>query len=317
MYEKMTDYLDKRGLNLSMEKTKVTHIEDGFDFLGFNIRQYRKSNDRVKLLIKPSKGSIKKAKEKIKDVFARKNGRPVREVIIELNPIIRGTGYYWNKVVSSKIFNGIDNYIWKKTRKMLNRLHPLKNSDWKTKRYFKPDYNGISKDKWILTDPKTTSIQLIKMSWIPIERHIMVKFDNSPDNPNLKQYFEQRDEKEFNASNVLQRQKIAKSQKYKCRICGQSLIGNEELETNHIVPEKVGGKSHYYNFELLHNSCHIQHHQLLEYYGGGKQYNKVREFFKKHVVDPSTKEGVNLMKKLFKKFNYTVTEEKDGLSRVS
>jgi RNA-directed DNA polymerase len=136
----------------------------------------------------------------------------------------------------------------------------------------------------------------------------MVKHDNSPDNPQLKQYFERRDEKEFSGNNVLHRQKIAKAQKHKCRICGQSLIGDESLESNHIVPEKIGGKSHYFNLELLHNSCHIQHHQLLEYYGGGRQYSKVTEFFKKYEVDPSTKDGANLMKKSFKKFNYTVTE---------
>lgn len=307
MYEKMTEYLYKRQLSLAMEKTKITHIENGFDFLGFNIRQYKKPNDKVKLLIKPSKDSIKKAKLSIKNVFENKRGSSVRELITELNPIIRGTGFYWNKVVSKKIFNEIDDYIWKKIVKFLNHQHPHKNWEWKTKRYFKSDRNGISKNKWILTDPKNNQIQIVKMSWLPIERHIMVKYDNSPDNPELQQYFEQRDEKEFIANNVLHKQKKAKSQKYKCRICKQSLIGDEALETNHIVPEKVGGKSHYYNLELLHISCHIQHHQLLELYGGGKQYNKIREFFKKQGIDPSTKEGTNLMNKSFKKFNYTVT----------
>ena len=144
----------------------------------------------------------------------------------------------------------------------------------------------------------------------------MVKHDNSPDDPRLKQYFEQRDEKEFNGNNVLHRQKIAKTQRYKCRVCRQSLIGEEGLETNHIVPVKIGGKSNYYNLELLHTSCHVQHHQLLEYYGGGKQYDKIKEFFKKQGIEPSAKEGTNLMKKSFKKFNYTVMEQKGGLSRM-
>jgi RNA-directed DNA polymerase len=192
----------------------------------------------------------------------------------------------------------------------------MKGWKWLTKRYFKPDHNGISKDKWLLTDPKDASNQIMKMAWIPIERHKMIKHDFSPDNSQLKLYFERRDEKEFQANNVLHKQKMAKTQKYKCRICGQSLVGAENLETNHIVPKKVGGKSHYYNLELLHNSCHIQHHQLLEYYGGGKQYNKVREYFKKTNIDPTTKEGTNLMKKSFKKFNYIVMEEKVGLSRM-
>ena len=319
MYEKMADYLKKRQLSLSLEKTRVTHIEDGFDFLGFNIRQYKTQKGQSrKLLIKPSKDSVKKAKATIKGIFEQKKGKAVRELISELNPVIRGTGYYWNKAVSKKIYSGIDNYVWIKVRKYLNQAHPKKSGDWKKEKYFKPDHNGVSKDKWILTDPKDNSNQLTKMSWIPIERHVMVKHDNSPDNPHLKQYFEQRDEKEFNGNNVLHRQKIAKAQKYKCRICGQSLTDEENLETNHIVPEKVGGKSSYYNLELLHKSCHIHHHQLLEHYGGGKQYNKVREFFKKHNIAPSTKEGTNLMRKSFKKFNYelTVTEEKGGLSRM-
>jgi len=307
MYEKMENYLKDRGLTLSAEKTKVTHIEDGFDFLGFNIRQYKKGKNKMVLLIKPSKDSVKKAKEKIKDVFASKRGRPVSELIAVLNPVIRGIGNYWSHVVSSKVYNGIDQYIWGKTVKHLRALHPRKTWNWKKGRYFKPDHNGVSKDNWILTDPKNHDIQITKMSWIPIERHIMVKFDNSPDNPDLQQYFEQRDEKEFKENNVLHKQKIAKAQKCKCRICGQSLVGDEGLEINHIVPKKVGGKSQYFNLELLHNSCHIQHHQLLEYYGGGKQYNKVREWFKKQNTDPSTKEGAILMKKSFKKFNYKST----------
>jgi len=308
MYEKMAEYLNKRQLSLTAEKTKVTHIKDGFDFLGFNLRQYRKNNGKTKLLIKPSKESIKKAKHAIKDVFRRANGRPVGTLIPELNPIIWGTGYYWNKVVSKRIFDVIDNYVWLKTRKFLNRLHPKKNKDWKAERYFKPDHYGISKDKWILTDPEDDTRQITKMIWIPIVRHILVKHDYSPDNPQLKQYFEHRDEKEFKSSNVLHRQKMAKFQKYKCRVCGQSLIGDEDLDLNHIVPQKVGGKHHLYNLELLHVSCHIQHHQLLEYYGGGKQYNRVREFFSKHGIAPSSKDGATMMKKSFKKFNYAVRE---------
>jgi len=153
MYEKMEKYLNDRGLKLSRDKTKVTHIEDGFDFLGFNLRQYRNKDNRVKLLIKPSKDSVKKARKTIKEVFERKTGRPVKELIYELNPIIRGIGYYWNKVVSAKIMNSIDHYTWILTRKFLNRLHANKNSTWKKERYFKSDHNGISRNKWILTDP--------------------------------------------------------------------------------------------------------------------------------------------------------------------
>jgi RNA-directed DNA polymerase len=304
----MTEYLEKRQLSLSMEKTKVTHIEEGFDFLGFNLKQYAQSNGKTKLLIKPSKESVQKAKNAIKEVFEQSKGRPVRAIIPEINHIILGTGYYWNKVVSKKVFGNIDRYIWLKTIKYLNHLHPNKNNKWKAKRYFKPDHYGISKDKWILSNPKDHSIQLTKMTWIPIERHAQVKYDSSPDNPLLKQYFEKRDEREFNAQNVRSRQKMAKSQKYKCRICKQSLTGEEGLEINHIVPKRIGGKSHYYNLELLHDGCHTQHHQLMELYGGGQQYTKAKEYLTRHGIDPATKEGADMMKKSFRKFNYAVTE---------
>jgi RNA-directed DNA polymerase len=87
MYQKLTPYLQKRGIKLSADKTRVTHIESGFDFLGFSLRQY-KTEQGNKLLIKPSKDSIKKAKGKIKDTFAVMRGRPVKEIIRVLNPII-------------------------------------------------------------------------------------------------------------------------------------------------------------------------------------------------------------------------------------
>ncbi|MFT8313938.1 MAG: reverse transcriptase domain-containing protein [Clostridium sp.] len=64
MYEKLKPYLDKRGLKLADDKTKVTHISEGFDFLGFNLRQC-KTNSKMQLLIKPSKASVKKARETI------------------------------------------------------------------------------------------------------------------------------------------------------------------------------------------------------------------------------------------------------------
>ena len=186
MYEKLNPYLNKRGLTLAENKTRVTHIEEGFDFLGFNLRQY-KINNGMKLLIKPSKASVKKAKETIKDVFSQLQGRPVGDLIMKLNPIIRGIGNYWSAQVSKKIFSIIDSYTWLKTMKHLKRLHNNKPTKWIYSKYFKPDYSGVSKDKWILTDPHNEKTQLFKMSWIPIVRHGMVKYKNSPDDASLKE----------------------------------------------------------------------------------------------------------------------------------
>lgn len=262
MYEKLNPYLNKRGLTLAQNKTQVTHIEEGFDFLGFNLRQY-KTNNGMKLLIKPSKASVKKAKETIKDVFSQLQGRPVGDLIMKLNPIIRGIGNYWSSEVSKKIFSSIDMYIWLKVRIHLKRLHNNKSFKWIYIRYFKADYSGVSKDKWILTDPHDEKTQLFRMSWIPIVRHEVVKYRNSPDDASLKEYFEKRDKKEFIRDNVLSRRKLAKQGNYKCRICKQSLVGEEELKINQIVPKKLGGAESYGNLELLHQGCQLQHQILI------------------------------------------------------
>lgn len=303
MYKKLKPYLDKRGLKLAEDKTRVTHINEGFDFLGFNIRRYKKNKGMV-LLIKPSKASIKKAKDSIKAVFQEYKGRPVGEIITKLNPIIRGTGNYWSCVVSKEIYSKMDEYVWLKTRKYLKILHPQKSWKWRIKRYFKPDFTGASKDKWMLTDPNNNRNQIFKMRWIPIVRHILVKHMNSPDDPSLNEYFDRRDEKEFNRYNILSRRKLAKKNGFKCRICNESLVGEETLQTNLIVPNLLGGKEVYGNLELLHKSCCTQHNQLLRKYGEGKDLPRIRKYFEQQDIDPSSKEGTSLMKKQFNKFKY-------------
>jgi RNA-directed DNA polymerase len=303
MYDRLTPYLDKRGLTLAEDKTKVTHISQGFDFLGFNLRQYE-INNRMRLLIKPSKGSIKKSKETLKNAFMEMRGKPVRDLITKLNPIIRGTGNYWSTQVAKKIFGSLDTYIWIKTRKYLKTLHPKKSFKWIFKRYFKADHTGVSKDRWILTDPHDNKTQLIKMSWIPIVRHAMVKYRNSPDDASLKQYFDERDKKEFLRNSVLSRRKLAKRSNYKCRICRQSLAGDEPLRINQIIPIKLGGDERYDNLELLHKGCHLQHQSLLEKYGGGKDFPKIMKYFESRQINPNSKDGYELMRKVFKTFKY-------------
>lgn len=303
MYERLKLYLNKRGLILADDKTKVTHISEGFDFLGFNLRQY-KTNNGMRLLIKPSKASIKKAMVTIKNVFIQLRGKPVGELITKLNPIIRGIGNYWSSQVAKETYGNLDRYIWIKVRKHLKILHPNKPFKWIYKKYFKADYTGVSKDKWILTDPHDNKTQLFKMSWIPIVRHTVVKHRNSPDDSSLKEYFEVRDNKDFIRNNVLSRRKIAKRSNYKCRVCKQSLVGEEPLKINQIVPCKLGGYERYDNLELLHQSCQRQHRILLEKYGGGRDLLRIVNYFKSNQVEPNSKKGYELMKKAFKKFKY-------------
>jgi RNA-directed DNA polymerase len=264
MYEKLSPYLKERGLELSEEKTKISHITEGFDFLGFHIRQYPvtfRGKPEYKLLIKPSKKSIKKCRAKIRDCFKKCQGTNVGILIKEINPIIRGYGNYWCHVVSKKIFSSIDSYIFFKVRKFLKRMHSNKPRKWIDAKYFHKDIYGISKDRWLLTAPDKCG-QIIRMAWTPIERHEIIKYKSTPYDKTLENYYFNRDKKEFYINNVKSKQKLAKLQNYKCLICNSSIVDGEEgLEVHHKIPKCQGGKNVYSNLSLVHVSCHIDWHR--------------------------------------------------------
>jgi RNA-directed DNA polymerase len=265
----LANYLSERGLTLADNKTKITHAEEGFDFLGFNVRRYNVTIFRKgqqpqpgkKLLIKPSKDSVKALKAKIKDVYARARGTNAQALIGRLNPIVAGTANYWRSQVAKEIFRDIDCYLWKKTERWITRPHPRKNWKWIKDRYFKPDSTGQSKAKWILTDPDTGN-QLKRMSWTEIKRHEMIKHTSTPFDSTLTEYFRKRDIKEFENNTVSSRQKLAKKQNYVCPICKRSITDFKEgLEIHHITPKHHGGSGEYKNLQLVHISCHIEYHK--------------------------------------------------------
>lgn len=281
VYNTISNYLKARGLELAKEKTKITNIAEGFGFLGFNIRTYRNGN-RSKLLIKPSKKSIETLKGKISDIFKKCTGNNVGNLIRKLNPVIIGTSNYWNSQVSKETFGDIDNYLWIKMRRFLNRLHPKKSNIWKKNQYFRPDIAGQSKDKWILTDPITDK-QLTKMKWTPIIRHELIKHDFSPFDEKLKNYFQKRKAKEFDKNNIKSRQKLAKIQKYVCPLCKQDITDRKEiLVIHHKKPEKFGGTNEYKNIQLVHKSCE-------------KEYNN---YFSSTLIEPDKKQILDCCKSI-------------------
>ena len=153
-FELLKPYLDERGLILSEDKTHITHISEGFDFLGFNCRRYNDGVSRTK----PSKDSIRRFVEKIKDIFKSCHGHNINTLIKRLNPVIRGTANYWRHVVSKEIFSKLDHYLWNKSFRFLRRLHPNKGKRWIKDRYFPFYFDGKHYGNWVLTDLKRTII---------------------------------------------------------------------------------------------------------------------------------------------------------------
>lgn len=181
-------FLAERGLTLSPEKTKITHISDGFDFLGFNVRTYNR-----KLLIKPSRDAQIRVFREVRDII-RGNKATTQQILIGLlNPVIRGWAYYYRHVVSATIFRRLDSLIWKALWRWAVRRHPKKGKRWVKKKYFLV----LGSCFWVFACTKGTldwnghprSVILAKAQDIKIRRHVKVKADANPYDPQWKDYF--------------------------------------------------------------------------------------------------------------------------------
>ena len=161
------------GVELSDDKTHITDISDGFDFLGFNIRKY-KNRDIEKLLIMPSKKNVKEVIQKLREIFdfALENGSSIDTLIRLLNPIIRGWANYYRHFVSKRAFYLINNRIWNMTSRFLTKKYPNQLKSRWNKLFFKM----VEKDRWHLHD-RDTGATITKMSRIPIVRYVKVKKD--------------------------------------------------------------------------------------------------------------------------------------------
>jgi RNA-directed DNA polymerase len=259
------EWLGLRGLELSKEKTNIVHISEGFDFLGFNIRQYKDKTTKTgwKLLIKPSNKFVKEVKSKIRKTFLEHHGQAVGILIAKINPIIRGIAEYCRKVVSSKTFRNLDDYLFTRQKRYANITHPNKPTYWKKRKYW-GRLNLSRESKWDFGDKKIGAYML-KFSWFNIERHAMVTKTASPDDPKLKDYWEKRwktkaksEATRYNKT----KEKVANRQGYKCTVCGESLFNDEPIDLHHIIPKSQGGKDEIRNLIWVHQYCHHKiHHQ--------------------------------------------------------
>ena len=254
----------ERGLTLSEEKTRIVHLTEGFDFLGFNIRHYpapQTSRTGWKLLIKPSKESVQEVREKIKKLWDKAQGSNAQAVLSKLNPIIRGWANYFRTAVAKEIFSGLDRWMFYKADRYTRRSHPKKSKDWRQQRYW-GRFHLDRLDPWVFGD-KETGGYLLKFSWFPIERHTLVKGRSSPDDPRLSDYWTKRQEAKAKDL-TFSKQKLAKRQKGRCLECGESLFNEEEIQVHHRLAKSQGGKDLYSNLALVHLLCHQHIHAVTE-----------------------------------------------------
>lgn len=245
--ELIKTFLKDKGLELSEEKTLITHIDNGFNFLGWNFRKYN-----GKLLIKPSKESIQEVTEKISKVI--KNGKSwTQEALIEtLNPIITGWASYHQSMVAKVIFSKMDSRIWNMLWKWAKRRHPKKSRNWVSRNY----WHNIGTRKWVFSIEEN---QLKLLSDKKIVRHTKLK---SEINPYLdKEYFTKRKYNQGIRKISGLFKKVWENQKGTCPFCNLLIDINNDAEERPLHHKNGNHKDNRIsNLVYSHAHCHRQHH---------------------------------------------------------
>ncbi|AOX04357.1 group II intron reverse transcriptase/maturase [Moorena producens PAL-8-15-08-1] len=260
------EWLNDIGLKLKPEKTKLVHTTNGFDFLGFNIRQYRvgkyQSKQGFKTIIKPSKEKVKEYLERLSRIIDRHKSAPQEALIEHLKPVIRGWCNYYRTVCSKETYSKIDHLLWNKLQRWGYRRHPNKSKSWVTNKYWgtrvekpKNPWDAPKIDNWVFMTKK--EIHLQRHAKTEIIRHVKVKDTQSPFNGNLI-YWNTRMQK--HPEMTTQKGRLLKRQKGKCNHCGLTFRDGDVMEKHHIIPRSLGGNDLDKNLELLHLHCHDAKH---------------------------------------------------------
>ena len=251
-------FLRERGLVLSAEKTHITHIEEGFDFLGQNVRKYR-----GKLLIKPAKGNVHTFLDTIRTLIKTNATDTAGHLITQLNPVIRGWANYHRHVVSSETFHKVDFAIFTTLWHWAKRRHPNKGKQWIRKKYF----HSVGDRNWVFSgtlhgEQEDRTVRLYCTSQTPIQRHRKIRSEANPYDPHWEAYFDERMGMKWLQGGT-QRYKLRAlwlEQQGVCPLCHQRITKETGWNIHHIVYRVYGGKDTLANLLLLHPNCHRQVH---------------------------------------------------------
>ena len=240
--ELIREFLAERGLELSDEKTVVTNIDDGFDFLGWNFRKYNE-----KLIIKPSQKAVKAIVSNISDTILRRGKAWQQDVLImKLNEQIRGWTNYHQSVCASDAFAHLDYVLYELLWRWAKRRHPKKNKWWISTRY----WHRVGNRNWVFS---TENKELIRVDSTAIVRHTKIK---ATANPFLDEAYFQKRKFDKGMHRLTGKFKmIWKNQNGLCYHCGMPMDVTEEREIFYLAPKAKTGTEEVRNMRYVHGSC--------------------------------------------------------------
>jgi RNA-directed DNA polymerase len=251
--------LAERGLRLSEEKTVITHIEEGFDFLGQTIRKYN-----GKYLTRPSKKNYAAFMQEVRSTLKRLSGASVRDVIGALNPKIRGWAVYHRYACSKKTFEKADSEIFQSVWSWARQRHPGKSGGWIARRYFRRPQGR----QWTLNcdvpqeEGTPRNITLFRATQVSVRRYVKIKGAANPYDPEWEPYFEARLRWRMKQEPGLGYDELLmwQGQDGLCPVCQQALTPDTGWESHHKIWRVHGGPDEASNRVLVHPNCHRQVH---------------------------------------------------------
>ncbi|HEY9767877.1 MAG TPA: group II intron reverse transcriptase/maturase [Coleofasciculaceae cyanobacterium] len=262
------EWLKNIGLELNQEKTKISHTlsehegsKPGFNFLGFNIRQYplgkyqsgKNRHGKIlgfKTIIKPSKEKVNEHYRKLSEIVDQHKAAQQQVMIAKLAPIIRGWCNYYRAVCSKETYKSLSHLLVKKLLRWGFRRHSNKGKKWTVKKY----WMTLGKDKWVFGCKKEERLfTLPKHTDTNIFRHTKVKGESSPYDGNSI-YWGERMGKHPELRPAIAR--LLKKQKGRCNQCGLTFKSEDNIEIDHKLALKAGGKNITENLQALHIHCH-------------------------------------------------------------
>lgn len=292
--------LEPRGLEISETKTRIVHVVDGFDFLGYTFQLKPKANRRLSecvsndpdysrikqenmgLYVNPSEKSIKKVKAKLKEITKKFGSNMSKVYIRKMNEVIRGYAqarWYWH---SSVTFSKLSHYVHTLCWRFACRRTKMKSKKWIKENYFTHlklegiDSKWVFFDKYARKDGPLSEKYMYQFGWFKITNYLMSQMDRHPDDKKDIEYYKNLNidrltRRPFSILNKLNNE-VAASQGHNCALCNESLINGEKVHLHHITPRASGGKYVFSNLVLIHQQCHIQAHNP-------KRAEEIKDFF--------------------------------------
>jgi RNA-directed DNA polymerase len=183
----LTAFLAQRGLELSEQKTVITSIDSGFDFLGHTVRKYRGT-----LLITPAKSKVKILREKIKQRVQSALALTQEALLRQLNPLLRGWANYYRNGAAKRTFSAVDHYVFRILWRWTTKRHPDKSAAWRIRKYFSAAGHWVFSVSTRRQSGEPRTLKLYRLASTSIERHIRVRGAANPYDSRYTEYFQKR-----------------------------------------------------------------------------------------------------------------------------